>query len=109
MVGAWCGAAVYDVNLVMTDVTVAHAKEHLDELIELAARGDDVRIVHPAYGAVRLGPTVGAGHTNPEAQTSAPSAQQRDLGRFNGKYTVPARLMEPMTDRELEDWYGPSR
>lgn len=38
----------------MDNVDVAHAKEHLEELIERARRGEDVRIADPKGGAVRL-------------------------------------------------------
>lgn len=40
----------------MEDVTLAHAKEHLEELIERAARGEDARISVPKVGTVRLTP-----------------------------------------------------
>jgi hypothetical protein len=32
-------------------VTVAYAKEHLDDLIARVVRGDEIRIVHPVHGA----------------------------------------------------------
>ena len=35
-----------------------------------------------------------------------PLAKDRTPGRLKGKMRVPARLMEPMTDEELKDWYG---
>ena len=38
----------------MEDVTLAHAKEHLEELIERVARGEDERIAVPAIGSVKL-------------------------------------------------------
>ena len=44
----------------MSDVTLAHAKEHLEEILERAARGKQVRIVAPASGSVRLTPDVAA-------------------------------------------------
>ena len=40
----------------MEDVDVRHAKEHLEELIERARRGEDVRIADPKGGSVRLTP-----------------------------------------------------
>ena len=36
----------------------------------------------------------------------APLAKDRTPGRLKDKVQVPARLMEPMTDEELKDWYG---
>ena len=40
----------------MEDVTLAQAKEHLEELVARAARGEDVRIKDPKHGSVRLTP-----------------------------------------------------
>jgi hypothetical protein len=40
----------------MEDVTLAHAKEHLEELIERAARVEEVRISDPKVGTVKLTP-----------------------------------------------------
>lgn len=36
----------------MEDVDLRHAKEHLEELIERAARGEDVRISHPKLASL---------------------------------------------------------
>ena len=38
----------------MEDVELRHAKEHLEELVRRAARGEDVRITDPELGPVRL-------------------------------------------------------
>ena len=38
----------------MDNVTLAEAKEHLEELMERAANGEDVRISDPKVGTVRL-------------------------------------------------------
>jgi hypothetical protein len=35
-----------------------------------------------------------------------PLAKDRVPGRLKGKMKVPTRLMEPMTEEELKDWYG---
>jgi len=35
-----------------------------------------------------------------------PVAKDRVPGRLKGKMKVPERLMEPMTEEELRDWYG---
>jgi len=80
----------------MEDVSVAHAKEHLEELVARAARGEDVRIVDPKVGKVRL--TL--------AEEATLSRKPRRLGLLEGKMKVPARLLEPMTEDELADWYG---
>ncbi len=96
----------------MEDVDLRHAKEHLEELIERARRGEDVRIADPKGGAVRLTPVQG-----PEADLTAPRItdtmptfvplqKPRVPGRLAGKMKVPARLMDSMTEDELKDWYG---
>jgi prevent-host-death family protein len=87
----------------MEDVSLAHAKEHLEELIERAARGEDVRISDPRLGAVRLLPVA------EESKRAAEGRPVRRPGRLKGKLTVPARLMEPMSEQELQDWYGEPR
>jgi len=38
----------------MDDVTLQHAKEHLEDLVARAARGEDVRIADPKLGTVKL-------------------------------------------------------
>jgi antitoxin (DNA-binding transcriptional repressor) of toxin-antitoxin stability system len=81
----------------MEDVSVAHAKEHLEELVARAARGEDVGIVDPKVGKAKL--TLA---DNGLARLRKP----RRLGLLEGKMTVPARLLEPMTQEEVADWYG---
>jgi antitoxin (DNA-binding transcriptional repressor) of toxin-antitoxin stability system len=108
----------------MDQYDITYAREHLAELIEKAARGEDVSIVDPARGAFRL--TADGAGTKTAAATAAqtlpydltaprvtdtmpkfvPLAKKRVPGQLKGKMQVPARLMEPMTDDELRDWYG---
>jgi antitoxin (DNA-binding transcriptional repressor) of toxin-antitoxin stability system len=87
----------------MEDVSLAHAKDHLEELIARASRGEDVRISDPDVGTVRLLPVANV-HTSVEQPGSA-----RYPGRLKGKLTVPTRLLEPMSEEELKLWYGDSR
>lgn len=75
----------------MEDVDLCHAKEHLEELIARAARGEDITIAHPALGSVRFQPL-------PSSRQGQPN---RAPGRWKGKLTVPARLFEPLTDEEM--------
>ena len=86
------------------------AKEHLEELLEKAARGEDVRISDTRHGTVRLTPVrqpdVLAPRVTDTMEPFVPSDGERPLGRLKGKMTVPARLMEPMSEEELRDWYG---
>ena len=54
-------ATLSDMEPAMQDVTLAHAKEHLEELIERARRGEDVRISDAVLGAVKLTPVATPG------------------------------------------------
>ena len=79
----------------MEDVTLDHAKDHLEELIERAARGEDIRISDPKLGTVKLEPVAGT----PDQEGK--SRPERRPGRWKGRFTVPERLFEPLTDEEL--------
>ncbi len=81
----------------MEEVSVAHAKAHLEELVARAARGEDVNIVDPKIGKVKL-TLAGNGAARPR--------KPRRLGLLEGKMKVPARLLEQTTEEELADWYG---
>jgi len=79
----------------MEDVTIAHAKEHLEDLVARAARGEDVRIAQPGVATVRL--TVVESAVQPE----------RRPGRWKGRLNIPdEKLLEPMSEEELKLWYG---
>ncbi len=75
----------------MADVSISYAKEHLEELLERAARGDDVRIVVPRIGTAKL-----------QIVQTAGSNIERIPGRWAGRFQVPARLFEPLSGEELE-------
>ena len=81
----------------MENVTLADAKVNLEDLIERAARGEDVRIVDKTHGSVRLTPIGRQAARKP-----------RRLGLLEGKMRVPVDLLEPMSEAELEDWDGRS-
>ena len=93
----------------MEDVTLAEAKERLEELVARAQRGETVSITN-ANGTVRLtaacAPDLNAPRVTDTMQPFVPSGKKRVAGHLSGKMRVPARLMEPMTDEELRDWYG---
>ncbi len=73
----------------MDDVTLAYAKEHLEELIERARRGEEVRITDPRHGTVH------------------PSARPRRAGKvqFGQWRHLPdiseERLLAPLDENEL--------
>ncbi len=73
----------------MDDISITFAKDHLEDLIARARRGEAVRIVDPTLGAVRV---------VADTTTSRP---KRIIGQWKGMITVPARLMEPLSDTEL--------
>jgi prevent-host-death family protein len=77
----------------MDDVTIREAKEKLEELIERAARGEDVRIVDPEHGAVRLVP---ADHSDTRPARVV-------FGQWKGRMAEipPERLLAPLTAEEL--------
>ena len=64
----------------MDDVTIPHAKEHLEELIARARRGEDVRISDPKLGTVKLTPAEGAPST---------AKADRQPGRWKGRLNIP--------------------
>ena len=80
----------------MENVTLAHARDHLDDLLERAARGEDVRITDPKLGTIKLTPVF-----NSDRRTGT-----RKLGHLQGMMTLPAGLMDPMSEEELREWYG---
>ena len=81
----------------MDTVTIAHAKEHLEELIERARRGEDVRIVGDKGAAVRLTPLPG----------QTPGHGNRVPGRWRDRLPAPpAGFFDPLTDDELRAWCG---
>jgi antitoxin (DNA-binding transcriptional repressor) of toxin-antitoxin stability system len=83
----------------MEDVDLTFAKEHLEELIARAARGEDVRIAQPGIATVRLAVV--------EPATEPVAKEQRRPGRWKGRLNISdEELLEPMSDEELKLWYG---
>lgn len=79
----------------MENIPLSEAKNRLDELIERAARGEDVRIADPKHGTVRLQPVA----QPPDA--IEPPFPPRIAGQWKGRFKVPERLFEPLTEEEL--------
>ena len=75
----------------METVDVKYAKEHLEELLDRAAKGEDVNIEVPSVGMFTLAP-------RPRSPKRRPPPI---LGQWKGKLTVPERLFEPLSDDEL--------
>ena len=98
----------------MEQVTLAEAKEHLDDLMQRAARGEDVRIADPKLGTVRLTPVakvpdVTAPRVTDTMPPFVPLKHKRVLGQLEGKVPPPPDdFFDPMSEEELRDWYGDS-
>jgi len=84
-------------NLRLDTIPATRAERELLDLIHRATAGETIVIEAPSGERVRL---------EPLTQASKGPAQDRKPGRLKGKLTVPARLMEPMPEDELNDWYG---
>lgn len=76
----------------MDDVSLTHAKEHLEDLIARARAGEEVCVSDPKLGTVRLVPV-------DRSQSPRP---KRVIGQWKDKFEVPARLFEPLTDDDLQ-------
>ena len=75
----------------MEDVTLAHAKEHLEELFERAANGEDVLIRDPKLGTMKLQPV----------RLVGPYAT-RISGLMKGKARLTLeQALQPLTDDDL--------
>lgn len=83
----------------MEDVDLAHAKEHLEELIARAVRGQDVHIVDARLGKVRL--------TTIEPSAIGKRRSPRVPGFLKGKVPPPPEdFFDPLSEEELKLWYG---
>ena len=81
----------------MEDVDLRHAKEHLEDLIARAARGEEVRIVDPKYGAVRLSAA------EDRHSDAPPLYPERVPGLLKGKlHIADVDLLAPLTEDELK-------
>ena len=80
----------------MDDVSIAQAKEHLEELIARAAKGEEVLISDPALGTVRL----------QSVRSSQHKRQKRVAGHLAGQFKVPEGLFDPLPEDELRRWTG---
>jgi len=84
----------------MDTIPTTVAERELPDLIHRAAAGETIIIEAPSGERVRLEPVARP------SERKAENRSGRTPGRLKGKLTVPARLMEPMSEEELDDWYG---
>ena len=83
----------------MEDVSLAQAKEQLEDLVARAARGEDVRISDPRGTTVKLTPVAISALEAPR--------KPRVPGQLKGILPPPPDdFFDPMTEEELKDWYG---
>lgn len=83
----------------MEDVNLQHAKEHLEELIARAARGEDVRIAQPGVATVKLIVVETAAADKPKPE--------RRPGRWKDRLpNLPDDFFDPLPEEELKHWYG---
>lgn len=73
----------------------------MPDLIHRASAGETIIIEAPSGERVRLEPVARSSERDTEDRP-----EQRTPGRLKGRLSVPARLMEPMSEEELADWYG---
>ena len=84
----------------MDDINLADAKAHLEDLIQRAQRGEDVRISDPRLGTVQLRP-LSVADSSPKARP------KRRPGRWKDRLPPPPEgFFDPLTGDELKDWYG---
>jgi antitoxin (DNA-binding transcriptional repressor) of toxin-antitoxin stability system len=84
---------------VLSHWPLAEAKEHLDDLIARAARGEDVRIADPVHCTARL---------VVEAATAAdPPSARRVPGRWKGRLgPAPDEFFAPLTKQAAGEMFG---
>ena len=75
----------------MDNVSLAQAKEHIEELLARAANGEEICVTDPTIGTVKLVGVAGSRTKRPK----------REIGQWKDKFDVPARLFEPLSDDEL--------
>ncbi len=84
----------------MEDVPLAAAKQNLEDLIERASRGEDVRIVGPDAARIRL----------VRDSESSGAQPERKPGRWRGRLPQePDDFFDPLPESELQHWYGDSQ
>jgi antitoxin (DNA-binding transcriptional repressor) of toxin-antitoxin stability system len=95
----------------MDDISLPDAKEHLEELLARAVRGEDVRITDPKVGTVKLtavNPNFAAAiRATDLMEPFVPLAHKRVPGRLVGIVPPPPDdFFDPLPDEELKHWYG---
>ena len=84
---------------------IGEAKNRLSQLVAAARRGEDVVIALAGQPQVKLVPVEGVQELEREAEIAR---RMSAFGMFKDSYNADAveRAMAPMSDEELEEWYG---
>ena len=96
---------------VVEDISLSHAKEHLEELIARARQGEAIRIRDDKLGVVRLTPeesfVSGAPRVTDTLPPFVPLSEDRKLGRLEGILPkLPDEFFDPLSEEDLKEWYG---
>ncbi len=94
----------------MDDISITFAKEHLEDLIARARRGEAV-VIDDGHGPIQLTATrfvdVTARRVTDTMPPFVPLSQPRVLGQLEGTIPLPPDdFFAPLSDDELKDWYG---
>jgi antitoxin (DNA-binding transcriptional repressor) of toxin-antitoxin stability system len=94
----------------MDDLSITFAKEHLEDLIARARRGEVVTI-NDGRGVVRLIAAPGYDVTAPRVTDTMPPfvplKEPRKFGLFKGEIPPPPdNFFDPLDEDELKQWYG---
>jgi hypothetical protein len=94
----------------MDDIPLTFAKDHLEDLIARARRGEVVTI-NDGYGPVRLTANRPFDVTAPRVTDTMPPfvplSAPRVFGSLEGQIPLPPdEFFAPMSESELKDWYG---
>lgn len=84
----------------MTQISLAEALKDMPQLLARARAGEEIVVVDGDRPVVRILPA-----DSMPGNERVPSGS-RLPGALKGRLTVPARLLEPMSEAELAEWEG---
>jgi antitoxin (DNA-binding transcriptional repressor) of toxin-antitoxin stability system len=94
----------------MDNITIAEAKEHLEDLVARARRGETV-VISDGVGTVQLSATSASAAPSSRVTDALPPfvplKRPRTPGRLEGRIpSPPAGFFDPLSEEELKEWYG---
>jgi len=78
----------------MAQLSVHEAKAHFSELLKRVEAGETVVVTRYNKPVVEI------------RRVSEPRREIR-IGAYDGEFEIPDDAFAPLTEEELEDWYGP--